>query len=204
MSLAHKVSTPAKPIFIDAPKCYMRTLTEADASVRWASWFDQREVQESLNLAPRKNTKATVIAYIRKYDNDTKILLGIFDKADDVMVGIITVLIDWTQRTYLANTIVGEEDRRHKGFMLDLTPPFRDYFFDERGLDRMVATALASNTAIRNYFHKTGWTLDKTLKGHIKSHADGSMLDVCLYSISREAWHAWRAANLGPASSAVT
>ena len=43
MSLAHKLSTPAKPIFIDAPKCYMCTLTDADASARWASWFDQAE-----------------------------------------------------------------------------------------------------------------------------------------------------------------
>ena len=122
MSLAHKPSTPAKPIFIDAPKCYMCTLTDGDASPRWAWWFDQPEVQESLNLAPRKNTKANIIS---------------------------------------------------------------------------------TNTAIRNYLHKTGWTLDKTLKGHVKSHVDGSMLDLCCYSITREAWHAWRAANLSPASSAT-
>jgi RimJ/RimL family protein N-acetyltransferase len=202
MSLAHNIA-PGAPIFIDAPKCYMRSLTEADASARWATWLDQPEVQEALNLPARKNTKANIIAYIRKFDNDTNLLLGIFDKGDDLMVGIITVSIDRAQRTYLANTFIGEADRRHKGFMLDLTPPFRDYFFDVRGLDRMLATALATNTAIRNYLHKTGWTLDKTLKAHTKSHVDGSMLDLCCYSITRAAWHAWRAANLRPASPAA-
>ena len=45
MSLARNIPTPAAPIFLDAPKSYMRTLTEADASARWASWFDQPDVR---------------------------------------------------------------------------------------------------------------------------------------------------------------
>lgn len=200
MNLARKHPTPAAPIFLDAPKSYMRTLTEADASARWASWFDQAEVQEALNLAPRKNTKASVIAYIRKFDNDTKILLGIFDRADDLLVGILAVHIDVAQRCFVVNTVVGEAERRHKGFLADVSLPFRDYFYDVRGLDRMLATTLATNTAIRAYLHKTGWTLDKTLTGHVKSHADGSMVDLCCYSLTRDAWQAWKAANLGPAS----
>jgi RimJ/RimL family protein N-acetyltransferase len=196
MTLAQKAPSPSAPIWIDAPLSYLRTLTEADASARWAAWLDQPEMQEALNLPARKNTKANIVAYIRKFDNDTKILLGIFDRTDDVMVGIITVQIDWAQRTYLANTFIGDADRRHKGYMFDLSPPFRDYFFDERGLDRMIATVLASNTPIRKYLDKTGWTLDRTLKAHVKSHADGSMLDLCCYSISHAAWNAWKAANL--------
>jgi RimJ/RimL family protein N-acetyltransferase len=196
MNLAHKTAAPAAPIFIDAPKCYMRTLTEADASARWATWLDQPEVQQALNLPARKNTKANIIAYIRKFDNDTNILLGIFDKADDLMVGIITVLIDRAQRTYLANTFIGEADRRHKGLMFDLTPPFREYFFVERGLDRMLATALSTNVAIRSYLDKTGWTLERTLKAHVKSHTDGAMLDLCCYSLSHDAWRAWKAKHM--------
>jgi RimJ/RimL family protein N-acetyltransferase len=200
MTLAPNAHAPSAPIWIDAPKCYMRTLTEADASARWASWLDQPEVREGLNLAPRKNTKANIIAYIRKFDNDTNILLGIFDRDDDLMVGIITVHIDWKERTYLANTFVGEADRRNKGFMMDLSPAFREYFFGERGLDRMLATALSNNAAIRHYLDKTGWTLDRTLKAHVKSHVDGSMLDLCCYSLSHAAWNAWKAANLAPKS----
>lgn len=196
MNLAQKLPTPTAPIRIEAPKCYMRSLTEADASARWASWLDQPEVQEALNLPARKNTKANIVAYIRKFDNDTKILLGIFDRADDLMVGIITVHVDWTQRTYIANTFIGEADRRDKGLMQDLTPPFRDYFFETRGLERMLATALSSNGPIRHYLEKTGWTLDRTLKAHVKSHVDGSMLDLCCYSISHDAWRAWKAKNL--------
>jgi RimJ/RimL family protein N-acetyltransferase len=196
MALAQKRQTPAAPIRIEAPLSYLRSLTEADASARFASWLDQAEVQEALNLPARKNTRANIIAYIRKFDNDTKILLGIFDRADDELVGIITVIIDWAQRTYLANMFVGDAERRHKGYTLDLSPPFRDYFFDERGLDKMIATALATNTPIRNYLHKTGWTLDRTLKAHVRSHADGSMLDLCCYSISRDAWYAWKAEHM--------
>ena len=39
----------------------------------------------------------------------------------------------------------------------------------------MVSTALSHNRAIIYYMLKTGWKLDMTVKGHVKSQADGSM-----------------------------
>ena len=41
----------------------------------------------------------------------------------------------------------------------------------------------------------TGWTLVQVLKNHQRSHTDGSMIDLYLYKLTREAWADWRRAH---------
>jgi RimJ/RimL family protein N-acetyltransferase len=195
MNLARAAQAPAKPVYIETPNLYLRTLTVDDASDRWAAWFSQAEVLKGLNLPAQNKTKADIVAYIGKFDQHSNMLLGMFDKASDLLVGLLTVQIDWKLGRYLANTVVGEEAYRSKGVMLEISLPFREHFFETLELKVMTATALATNEPIIAYLEKTGWTLNQTLKAHVKSHADGTMIDLRLYSITREAWRAWKAAN---------
>ena len=195
MTHARAFESPAKPIVIDTPNLTMRTLTTDDASDRFAAWFSQAEIRSALNLPEQSKTKADIITYIKAFDQRSSILLGIFDKANDLLVGLVAVQIDWQLGRYLANTVVGEPAYRSKGVMLEITLPFREYFFETLGLKVLTATELATNKPIIAYLVKTGWTLNQTLKAHNKSHADGTMIDLHLYSITREAWQAWKAAN---------
>lgn len=195
MTPARAIGASPTPIIIDTPNLTMRTLTPDDASDRFAAWFSQTDVRNALNLPEQNKTKADIVTYIKGFDQRSNLLLGFFDKANDLLVGFITVQIDWRIGRYLANTVVGEASYRSKGMMLEITLPFREYFFETLGLNVMTATALATNKPIIAYFAKTGWTLNQTLQAHTKSHADGTMIDLHLYSITREAWRAWKAAN---------
>jgi hypothetical protein len=65
----------------------------------------------------------------------------------------------------------------------------------------MLATALAHNRPIIHYLYSTGWTLDRTIERHIKSHLDDRMFDLCFFNQSREAWREWRRARLGSGQS---
>lgn len=196
MSVAQTAARVPAPIEIETPNYLMRTLTLADATERWGDWFADADVRAALNMPNRPQTKADMQIYIRGFDQESKVLLGIFDKANGLLVGIFANYIDWKNGHFACNTVVGEAAYRSRGVMMEVTPPFRDYFFGVRGLKVMTATALSSNQAIRSYLEKTGWTLDHVLKGHVKSHTDGTMLDLCRYSISAEAWSAWKAANV--------
>src|SRR5260370_1202157 len=51
------------------------------------------------------------------------------------------------------------------------------------------------NAPVRN-MTKTDWKLEKTLERHVKSHSDGTMLDLCFFSQSRDDWRTWKRANL--------
>lgn len=195
MSLAHTAVSKGLPVHIDTPHLYMRTLTVDDATERWASWFDQAEVRTGINLSAQRKTKADIVAYIQKFDQQSQLLWGIFDRTNDLMIGILTANIDWGVGRILSNTIVGEAEYRHRGVMLEVSPPFRTYFFETLGLKVITATVLATNKAIIGYVEKTGWTLHQTLKGHANSHVDGSPIDLRLYALSRESWEAWKAAH---------
>ncbi|MFM9863460.1 MAG: GNAT family N-acetyltransferase [Micropepsaceae bacterium] len=192
-----EANTPAQPlaIRIDTPNLYLRTLTVNDASPQWLAWFGQTDIRDGLNLADAPASLAEVAAYIGKYDQRSNIILGIFDRTNDLLLGILATQVDWDKARYLANTFVGETAYRNRGVMLEVAAPFRDYFFDTLNLKVMTATALATNEPIISYLRKTGWTLNRTLKNHTRSHKDGTMVDLHLYSITREAWHAWKAAN---------
>lgn len=195
MSAAAARESLIRPIVIESPNLTIRTMTADDASERMASWFAQEDVREGLNLPAQQRTKADIAAYIASFDQRSNLLLGIFDKASGLPVGLFNVQIDWRIGRYLVNTIVGESAYRSKGLMLEVTLPFREFFFEELGLKVMTATALATNTAIIGYLEKTGWTRNQTLKAHTKSLTNGAMIDLHLYSITREAWQAWKAAH---------
>jgi RimJ/RimL family protein N-acetyltransferase len=189
-------AVPSAPRFIlESPNLGVRALTADDVSERFVAWFTQDEVRSALNLSAQGRTKPEMVAYVRSFDQDARLLLGIFDKANGLLVGFFTVQIERRIGRYLVNTVVGEAAYRTKGLMLEITLPFREHFFETLGLKVMTATALATNAAIIGYLEKTGWTRNQTLKGHSKSHSDGAMIDLHLYSITREAWQAWKVAH---------
>jgi RimJ/RimL family protein N-acetyltransferase len=195
MSRAQPAPQTPKHIAFETPNLIVRTMSVSDATDRWAAWFNQAQVREGLNLGNEPKTKADMEAYVRKFDQVSHVLLGIFDRTNDLLIGIVTAQIDWNLGRYLANTVVGEADYRHRGVMLEITPWFRDTFFEQLGLRVMTATALATNKPIIGYLEKTGWTLNQVLKNHARSAADGTPVDLCLYSITRDAWNAWKAVN---------
>ncbi|MEQ1866794.1 MAG: GNAT family protein [Micropepsaceae bacterium] len=178
----------------------MRRLTVEDASDRFAGWFEQAEVREALNLPAQSKTKAQICDYILTFDQETNYLVGIFDKANDLLVSIITIRIDWRLRRFLANTVVGEAEYRNRGVLSEISRPWRDFFFETLDLHVMTATALATNKPIAGYLAKTGWTLVRTLKGHTRRHSDGAMIDLCLYQLTRDAWRDWKATHPGQQS----
>jgi len=192
---AQRPARQLEPFTIETANFVIRFLRPEDASDRWSAWFDSAYVREALNMDSRPRTKADMQAYIAGFDQQSRILLGVFDKTTNLLVCVGNAQIDWNIGNYLINTVIGEPDYRNTGVMTELTPPFRDYFFDTLGLKSSTASALGTNTVIRKFLEATGWTLVQVLKNHTKSQADGSMIDLYLYKLTRESWADWRRAH---------
>jgi RimJ/RimL family protein N-acetyltransferase len=185
-----------KNISIDCGKYLLRTLDVDDASDHWGNWMTDPEAVYMLNAPARKMTKAEVIDYINRFDQKSRLLIGIFERRTGLHIGFLTIDIDHLKGTFLVNMLIGEPEYRNKGVTNEITEPFRSYFFETLGLKRIMATALARNHVIVHYLLKTGWKLDKTLKQHVKSRSDETMLDLCFFSQSREEWRVWKKASL--------
>jgi RimJ/RimL family protein N-acetyltransferase len=190
-------ASPAdRNVHINCGKYLVRTVVVADASDRWGSWMADPDASFMLNAPPKAMTKSEIESYINTFDQRSHLLLGIFERASSKLLGFLRVDIDQAHGRFLVSMLIGEPDYRNKGVTQDITPAFRDYFFETLGLKTMLATALSHNRPIIHYLLKTGWTLDKTIPGHVKSHSGGAMLDLCYFSQTRDAWRAWKKANL--------
>lgn len=195
-------SSPHKNVNLDCGKYLVRTVTVEDASDRWGNWMADPEASFMLNSPPKAMSKADIESYIMRFDQRSHMLLGIFEKASNKLLGFIRVDIDHAHGRFLVSMLIGEPDYRNKGVTQDITLGFRDYFFETLGLKTMLATALSHNRPIIHYLLKTGWTLDKTIPRHVKSRTDDTMFDLCYFSQSREAFRAWKKAN--PSKSAAS
>jgi RimJ/RimL family protein N-acetyltransferase len=181
---------------VDCGKWLVRTVTVDDASQRWAGWLADPHASHFMNAPPKTMKLEDLVAYIKSFDQKSRVLLGIFEKASDKLIGFIRFDIDHASGRFLVSILIGEPDYRNRGVIFDITEPMRNYWFETLGLKTMLATALSHNRAIIHYMLKTGWKRDKTVKSHVKSHADGTMLDLCYFSITREAWRAWKKADV--------
>ena len=192
---------PRKNVTLDCGKYLVRTVTVEDTTDRWGQWMADPEASHMLNAPAKRMTKRMVASYIESFDQRTHLLLAILEKSSDKLLGFLRIDVDYPHSRFLVSMLIGEPEYRNKGVTNDITPPFRDYFFETLGLKTMLATALSHNRPIIHYLLKTGWTLDKSIPRHVKSHTDGAMLDLCFFSQTRDAWRAWKKANLPGGSS---
>jgi RimJ/RimL family protein N-acetyltransferase len=192
---------PKRKVWLDCGKYILRTITVEDATDRWAKWMADPEASLMLNAPPQAMTRSDIVAYIKGFDQRTQILIGIFEKSSGLLLGFLRNDVNFTTGQFLVSMIIGEPEYRHSGVTNAVTVPFRDYFFETLGMNVMLATALAHNRPIIHYLYSTGWSLDRTLERHIKSHLDDRMFDLCFFSQTREAWRAWKKAKLGGSES---
>jgi RimJ/RimL family protein N-acetyltransferase len=188
---------PKRKVQLDCGDYILRTITVEDATDRWAQWMEDPEASEMLNAPRKAMTQSDLVAYIKGFDQRTKILIGIFEKASGLLLGFLRNDVDFATGQFLVAMIIGEPEYRHSGVTNAVTIPFRDYFFETLGMKVMLATALAHNRPIIHYLYSTGWTLDRTIERHIKSNLDDRMFDLCFFSQTADAWRAWKSARLG-------
>jgi len=179
---------PKKTVRIESDEYLIRTLTTDDASDRWAGWMSDPEVIHMLNAAPLKMTRSDIINYIKNFDQRSDLLLGIFEKRKGMHIGFFTINADYKLSQGVVNLLIGDPAYRHQGVLSVVRRQFAEYFFETIGLKTMMATALKRNQIILDTLLKAGWILNRTLNQHVKSHSDGTMLDLCLLSLSRDTW----------------
>src|ERR1700754_1649993 len=115
----------------------MRTIVPADATERWAHWMEDVEASDMLNAPRKAMTKEELVAYIDSFDQRTRILIGIFEKASGLLLGFLRNDVNFETRQFLVAMIIGEPEYRNSGVTMAGTVPFRDYFFGELGMEAM-------------------------------------------------------------------
>jgi RimJ/RimL family protein N-acetyltransferase len=183
---------PRKRILrFDCGKYILRTIKREDASDRWAGWLSDPATAQMMNAPSKPLRKSEITEYIRQFDQRSRFLLGIFDKATRSHIGIVRVDFDLPTKESLLNILIGDPRYRGRGIMSEIAVSTFDYFFEQTRTEKLTAATLARNELIKSYLIATGWELDPTRRQQVKT-SDGAMVDLCAFSLTRERWRAWK------------
>jgi RimJ/RimL family protein N-acetyltransferase len=196
-----QTSRSARPkkqeLWFQCGKYFLRTIKREDASDRWAGWFADSWTMHVLNTAPKKLQKSDIADYIKQFDQRSHLLLGIFEMGTRNHVGFVRLDIDEAAREALVNAVVGEREHRNRGATTDVFVPILDFLFDRAGIERVKASILLRNQLTLRYLLKLGWRQDQTPETPVASQADGTPLERCSVSWTRDGYRAFRRTPIG-------
>lgn len=168
----------------------LRPLSPSDITPEWGQWLADTDTAHLLNTDPKNLTASELTAYIARFDNEKRILLGIFHKPTGKHIGIFTSTESDRGGEVLWNTLIGETAFRSFSNFLEirrLRILVGEYFFFERGYEAAYASVVSHNSLMVQYLSAAGWELLKRSK--IPSRGSGSRdAELLLFRLSKSRW----------------
>ncbi len=183
----------------------LRPITRDDISSDWAAWLLDEETARLLNVPVRALSLEELGTYLEQFDNDRRILLGIFLRSSGKHIGLFTILISETGRDALYNVMISNGSHRSVAGLRELRhirTLVGNYCFFERGLRSVTASVVENNRAMIAYLQLAGWKEVGRTKARAIDAGSRSP-DLLIFQLTREdyirrdgrAWteQAWRA-----------
>ena len=187
---------PKRDVWFKCNRYFLRTIKREDASDRWAQWLADPWTVHVLNTSPVKIEKRDIADYIRQFDQRTRLLLGIFEIGTRLHVGFIRIDLDGAGDA-LVNAVIGEAAHRNRGATTDVFVALLDFLFNTVGVERVRASVLLRNELTLEYLMKLGWQKDPAPAAPVRSMTDGSKLETCTLSWTRDGYHAFLRTPIG-------
>lgn len=181
------MSPPAQqPVRLETDRFLLRPLERSDVTGRLIRWLHDDELLRYVELPERPSTN-DFLRFMRRFDNVTNLLLGIFDKSDERLLGFYQVHIE--PRLGRASTEVMIGDRRHWGTntVFETRTRLLDYLFDTLELYRVYGTVHARNLPALFNYKALGFTCEGILRGHAIT-SDDEHADVYFFGMLRDEW----------------
>ncbi len=185
---------PPQNIRIETPHFVLRTVEAQDVTPRWAAWLADPEKTRMLNAKPMTLSVEDLHKYLANFDRAKAHCLGIFDRESDEMLGFWEVYVDWVQREFLLNVLMGERPREGLRAREETQHALNFYFFGELGLDAMRCCVLSTNARVLEVLAFNGAVHEHT--SHKPSAAGGEPVEILHYRVTKAAWAAARARRL--------
>jgi len=124
------------PVDLQTDRFRLRSLKPADASDRWRSWTRDAEVMRPLNAPIRDLSRNDLANYIAAYDNNSRYLIGIFERASGLQVGFFVIEVDRAHRSAVFNVVIGDKAWWGKGVVNEARAALLEVFFEHRGIEK--------------------------------------------------------------------
>ncbi|MDR3051087.1 MAG: GNAT family N-acetyltransferase [Oscillospiraceae bacterium] len=175
---------------LHTPRLLLRKVNAGDAQDLFDYGRDPEVARHVLWDAYRTEADARMyVRYLqRQYRADQPSSWGIVYKPEDRMIG--TVGFMWWNHDHNAAEIGYSLSRAYwnQGIMTEALPPVLRFGFEQMDLHRIEAQHECDNPASGRVMEKAGMTCEGRLAGRL--YNKGRYVDVYLYAILRDQWHA--------------
>jgi RimJ/RimL family protein N-acetyltransferase len=186
---------PGDLLEVETGRFVLRSLTPQDATDTYVGWWNDAEVQEGLNFAPRGWDRQRAMQHIALFDNVNKFHLGIFCKDSGRMIGFFAIFITPKTKVAVTNVVIGEKDFWGKGVVQEVRAAMLAFLFRVLGMEKVKGEIKGRNyPSIFNY-KAQGFTCEGILRNEV-AHFAGGRTDVFLFGLLREEWESQNAAGL--------
>ena len=146
----------------------MRSMTEKDATLVYASWLNDLEVNKF--LATKSATVVELLDYIDKKNKQTDALcLGIFLENSNQHIGTVKLEpIDRLNKKATIAIMIGDKDSWGKGFAIEAMQILIDYAFNDLKLEEINLGVLVQNINAIKVYNKLGFKEVRRELGSVK------------------------------------
>ena len=174
----------------------VRTLRESHACEALLGWLADAELMKNVNHTPQRFTMLQLRRFIMSYDQATRLLIGVFDRENEKLVGYYTIEINHPQRRAAFNVVIGDRDYWGQRVVLETRAALMDYLFQSGAIDKLIGAPLARNfPAVFNY-KAQGWKLEGLMRSHVLSATGKSRIDQYQFAMLKEDWQAIKNAGM--------
>lgn len=148
-STTHHLKSPqGVPILISTNSFVLQSLTLAHATPELLAWFNRKELLEGLNLPIKQFTLESLRGMLASFDGVNHYLIGIYSSANQLL-GFYAIDVNHLHKTGNITAGIGSNiPYTGRKIFWSTIDALLDYFFREKGLDKMIARVLANNLKI--------------------------------------------------------
>lgn len=180
--LAPAVNQKGKPVHIETNGFILRSLSPDDVTPRFLAWLSESDMMRGLNLSSLGYGVEQLKGFVAGFDNRSHYFIGIFDQAEDLIVGFYTIDVSLTHKVGQITTGIGEAGYGGKETLWATIDALLDYFFSERDVDKISARVLASNYRMLFLFKdNTRFVFEGVLRQECLSPT-GERMDIVVFS----------------------
>ena len=164
-----------------------KSLNPKDANEKYLGWIADGSLMAALNLPARKLSLAELSANIDKFDQRTKILLGIYRDVPVLeFIGVFILDLNGEHRIARLSGFLGEKGP-HRNFIAFARSAFR-HLFENRGVEKIRVQVAVENEAAQAACWLLGMRKEGLLRGEIRRFDGSGRSDQIAYGLLKTDW----------------
>ncbi|MFM6959691.1 MAG: GNAT family N-acetyltransferase [Schleiferiaceae bacterium] len=172
---------------VDLPNFTLRSLGPDDVNADYVSWWNDAEIQGRLGAFARGWGLADARRHVDRFDIDRDLHLGIFDRAEERLVGFYTIFTNKRTGVATTNRVIGDKSYWRKGISKELSVWSIPFIFQAMGMEKISASIHGENHSSMWLVEYFGFQREGVLRSELPAH-DGGRLDVYKYGLLRSDW----------------